>query len=85
VASIRLKYHNLTKLYAIDAELSNKGMSKSENPDLLINIFTKEREKSAQISLMLVGAMVGDGDGILTCGRTANYSYIIQREPHLST
>jgi hypothetical protein len=34
-------------------------MSKSENPDLLINIFTKER-KSKQISL-LVGAMVGDG------------------------
>lgn len=32
-------------LRAIDAELSNKGMTKSENPDLLINIFTKEREK----------------------------------------
>jgi hypothetical protein len=69
VASIRLKYHNLTKriLRAIDAELSNKGMSKSENPDLLINIFTKEREKTKQISLML-GLWLGDGDGILTCG-----------------
>lgn len=32
-------------LRAIDAELSKKGMTKSENPDLLINIFTKEREK----------------------------------------
>ena len=32
-------------LNAIDRELSNKGMTKSENPDLLINIFTKEREK----------------------------------------
>jgi hypothetical protein len=32
-------------LRAIDAELSNKGMTKSDNPDLLINIFTKEREK----------------------------------------
>ncbi|HJS00286.1 MAG TPA: DUF4136 domain-containing protein [Flavobacterium sp.] len=32
-------------LRAIDAELSNKGMSKSENPDLLVNIFTKEREQ----------------------------------------
>jgi hypothetical protein len=32
-------------LNAIDRELSNKGMVKSDNPDLLINIFTKEREK----------------------------------------
>lgn len=32
-------------LHAIDNELSSKGMSKSENPDLLINIFTKERER----------------------------------------
>ena len=32
-------------LYAVDAELSKKGMTKSENPDLLINIFTKERER----------------------------------------
>lgn len=32
-------------LHAIDNELTNKGMSKSENPDLLINIFTKEREQ----------------------------------------
>jgi hypothetical protein len=32
-------------LHAIDNELSKKGMSKSENPDLLINILTKERER----------------------------------------
>lgn len=32
-------------LHAIDNELSKKGMSKSENPDLLINFFTKEREQ----------------------------------------
>lgn len=32
-------------LRAIDAELSKKGMMKSENPDLLVNIFTKEREQ----------------------------------------
>jgi hypothetical protein len=32
-------------LNAIDAELSKKGMTKSENPDLLVNIFTKERER----------------------------------------
>jgi len=32
-------------LRAIDAELSKKGMTKSENPDLLINFQTKEREQ----------------------------------------
>jgi len=32
-------------LNAIDAELTKKGMTKSENPDLLINFFTKEREQ----------------------------------------
>jgi hypothetical protein len=32
-------------LNAIDAELSKKGMIKSDNPDLLVNIFTKERER----------------------------------------
>jgi hypothetical protein len=30
---------------AIDAELTKKGMTKSDNPDLLINFFTKERER----------------------------------------
>lgn len=32
-------------LNAIDVELGKKGMTKSENPDLLVNIFTKERER----------------------------------------
>ena len=32
-------------LNAIDIELGKKGMTKSENPDLLVNIFTKERER----------------------------------------
>ncbi len=32
-------------LRAIEANLSLKGMSKSENPDLLVSIFTKERER----------------------------------------
>ena len=31
-------------LNAIDNEMSKKGMTKSETPDLLINILTKERE-----------------------------------------
>lgn len=32
-------------LNAIETELGKKGMFKSENPDLLIGIFTKEKEK----------------------------------------
>jgi len=32
-------------LRAIDAELSMKGLNKSEEPDLLVSIFTKERER----------------------------------------
>lgn len=32
-------------LQAIDIELGKKGMTKSETPDLLVNIFTKEREE----------------------------------------
>ena len=32
-------------LRAIDAQLTTKGFTKSETPDLLVNIFTKERER----------------------------------------
>jgi hypothetical protein len=32
-------------LYAIEAELLAKGFTKSENPDLLVSIFTKSRQK----------------------------------------
>ena len=32
-------------LGAIDTELASKGFTKSENPDLLINIFTKSRQQ----------------------------------------
>ena len=32
-------------LKAIDEEMAAKGFTKSENPDLLINIFTKSREQ----------------------------------------
>jgi hypothetical protein len=32
-------------LRAIDNEMATKGFTKSENPDVLINIFTKERER----------------------------------------
>ncbi len=32
-------------LRAIEAEMSNRGFTKSENPDLLVSIFTKEKEQ----------------------------------------
>ena len=32
-------------LYAIDEVMATKGFTKSENPDVLISIFTKERER----------------------------------------
>ena len=44
----RVEISNLDKrrvLHAIDNALSLKGMTKSEDPDLLINFFTKEREQ----------------------------------------
>jgi hypothetical protein len=44
----RLQISELDKkriLHAIDNELGKKGMTKSETPDLLINILTKEREQ----------------------------------------
>jgi hypothetical protein len=44
----RLEISELDKkriLHAIDNELGKKGMTKSETPDLLINILTKERER----------------------------------------
>ncbi|MBT2159651.1 DUF4136 domain-containing protein [Zobellia laminariae] len=32
-------------LRAIEAEMTNRGFSKSENPDILVSIFTKEKEQ----------------------------------------
>jgi hypothetical protein len=54
-------------LHAIDDELT-KWNDQKRKPDLLINIFTKEREKVKQTSLTLDGVMVGDGDGTLIYG-----------------
>jgi hypothetical protein len=47
-------------LNAIDQQLQAKGMTKSENPDLLINIFTKSRE---QVSVNQFNAGYGYGWG----------------------
>lgn len=44
----KVEIHDLDKkriLKAIDKELQAKGMSVSENPDLLVNIFTEARER----------------------------------------
>ena len=32
-------------LYSIDEVMATKGFTKSENPDIIVNIFTKERER----------------------------------------
>ncbi len=32
-------------LYAIDEVMATKGFVKSENPDIIVNVFTKERER----------------------------------------
>jgi hypothetical protein len=65
-------------LNAIDAELSKKGMIKSENPDLLINIFTKERER-IDVDQFNAGWGYGWGYGwnpYLWGGRTYVSSYV---------
>lgn len=44
----KVQISNLDKkriLQAIDYELGKKGMTKSDTPDLLVNIFTKEKEE----------------------------------------
>lgn len=47
-------------LHAIDAQMAAKGFTKSETPDLLVNIFTKERE---QVDVNTFNAGFGYGWG----------------------
>jgi hypothetical protein len=47
-------------LHAIDQQLAAKGMTKSDNPDLLVNIFTKSRE---EVSVNQFNAGYGYGWG----------------------
>ena len=51
-------------LYAIDAVMPTKQFSKSENPDVLINIFTKERERVNVYNTMGWGYGFGWGWGM---------------------
>lgn len=65
-------------LNAIDVELGKKGMTKSENPDLLVNIFTKERER-IDVDQYYAGWGYGWGYGwnpYLWGGRTYVSSYV---------
>lgn len=65
-------------LNAIDVELRKKGMTKSENPDLLVNIFTKERER-IDVDQYYAGWGYGWGYGwnpYLWGGRTYVSSYV---------
>jgi hypothetical protein len=48
-------------LNAIDRELSNKGMTKSENPDLLINILLKNEKNRCQSIQYGLGIRLGLG------------------------
>lgn len=47
-------------LHAIDTQMAAKGFTKSETPDLLVNIFTKERE---QVDVNTFNAGFGYGWG----------------------
>ena len=49
-------------LRAIDEQMALKGFTKSENPDLLVNIFTKEREQ-VEVSQFSAGWGYGWGYG----------------------
>jgi hypothetical protein len=49
-------------LHAIDTELSKKGMTKSETPDLLINFSTKEKER-VDVNQFSFGMGMGYGWG----------------------
>jgi hypothetical protein len=49
-------------LFAIDNELAKKGMTKSDNPDLLINFSTKEKER-VDVNQFSIGMGYGWGWG----------------------
>ena len=64
-------------LHSIDEVLTSKGFAKSETPDLLINIFTKEREQ-VDVNQFNMGWGYGWGWGWnpwMMGGNTSVYSY----------
>ena len=65
-------------LRAIDEQMAAKGFTKSENPDLLVNIFTKEREQ-VDVNQFNAGWGYGWGYGwnpYLWGGNTSVSSYV---------
>lgn len=52
-------------LYAIDDAMPTKGFTKSENPDVLISLFTKERERVTMYNNMGWGYGYGYGWGMM--------------------
>ena len=65
-------------LRAIEEQMALKGFTKSENPDLLVNIFTKEREQ-VEVSQFNAGWGYGWGYGwnpYMWGGNTSVSSYV---------
>ncbi|MBA4153764.1 DUF4136 domain-containing protein [Flavobacterium sp.] len=65
-------------LRAIDEQMTAKGFTKSETPDLLVNIFTKEREQ-VDVNQFYAGWGYGWGYGwnpYMWGGNTSVYSYV---------
>jgi hypothetical protein len=56
-------------LHAIDNELGKMGMTKSNTPDLLVNIFTKEEKTGSKPIQCWMGLRMGIWMESL-CGRT---------------
>lgn len=57
-------------LRSIDEVMATKGLTKSENPDLMINFFTKEREQ-VDVNQFNAGWGYGWGWGWNPCGCVA--------------
>jgi len=65
-------------LRAIDEQMAAKGFTKSETPDLLVNIFTREREQ-VDVNQFYAGWGYGWGYGwnpYMWGGNTSVYSYV---------
>jgi len=71
-------------LQAIDYELGKKGMTKSETPDLLVSIFTKEREE-VDVNQYYNNWGYGWGYGWRGYGYGYGYPYYWGGYPYVST
>ena len=67
---------------AIENELNKKGLVKSTNPDILVSIFTKSREK-VNVTDNNLGYGFGWGYNPWFFGALTSISINIQKEPYL--